>query len=146
MMAAMELCGTFRNRRNGNKYLIVKRTKDRHYTWKQEIRFPNGVTNGNRFRRVRLEWIREVISDYTRVENDELEGKVKLMAWNEAQKTEDGTGIITADMLQENGITEKSWYDVVAALEGTNIVDLVDVADGEIVITFDGIYCPNSKE
>ena len=63
---------TYRNKRNPNKYIDVKRTKDRHYMWRQRMSWPNGVTNPvgtpkGGFRRQSKTTITEVIADYEEV-------------------------------------------------------------------------------
>jgi len=36
---------TYRNIRNKNKYIDVKRTNCRHYMWRQRYSYANGITN-----------------------------------------------------------------------------------------------------
>ena len=64
---------SYRNNRNENKYIDVKRTVDRHYMWRQRMSWSNGVTNylgghpKGGFHRVRKSWMDEVMEDYTEV-------------------------------------------------------------------------------
>lgn len=64
---------TYRNRRNPNKIIDVKRTADRHYMWRQRMVFNNGVENhigtcrGGFYRQSKAT-INEVLEDYEVVE------------------------------------------------------------------------------
>lgn len=64
---------SYRNKRNENKYIDVKRTNDCHYMWRQRMSWSNGVTNylgghpKGGFHRVRKSWMDEVMEDYTEV-------------------------------------------------------------------------------
>ena len=61
----------FKNKRNPNKFIEVKHCKDRHYMWRQTMRWDNGVVNysgGTKaFRRQGIGTISEVIDDYEAV-------------------------------------------------------------------------------
>ena len=65
---------TYRNKRNECKFIVVKRTNDRHYMWRQYMKWgdiinPLGV--GLRckvgFRRCRKGYIMSVLEDYEEV-------------------------------------------------------------------------------
>lgn len=63
---------TFRNKRNGHKFIDVKHTADRHYMWRQRMVWDNGVINpvGTKkggFRRQGKATIDEVLEDYEEV-------------------------------------------------------------------------------
>ena len=63
---------TYRNLRNLNKEIKVKRTNDGHYMWKQTIYFDNGINNpvGTKkrgYRRQHKATIDEVLKDYIEV-------------------------------------------------------------------------------
>lgn len=68
-MMKMEI-KTYRNNRNENKFIDVKRTADYHYMWRQRMSWSNGVTNPvgtpkGGFRRQSKATINEVLEDYT---------------------------------------------------------------------------------
>lgn len=68
-MMKMEI-KTYRNNRNENKFIDVKRTADHHYMWRQRMCWSNGVTNPigtpkGGFRRQSKATINEVLEDYT---------------------------------------------------------------------------------
>lgn len=63
---------TFRNKRNPHKFIVTKRTNDRHYMWRQYMQFDNGVINPvgtpkGGFRRQGKGTIDEVLNDYEEV-------------------------------------------------------------------------------
>lgn len=64
---------SYRNKRNGNKYIDVKHTNDRHYMWRQRMSWSNGVTNylgglpKGGFRRQNKKCMDEVLNDYEEV-------------------------------------------------------------------------------
>ena len=60
---------TYRNKRNSHKFIDVKVTGCRHYMWRQQMRFDNGVINNvgtkkGGFRRQHKETINDVLKDY----------------------------------------------------------------------------------
>jgi len=61
---------TYRNKRNPNKIIDVKRTSDGHYLWRQRMVWGNIVnhvgTKKGGFRRQRKATIDEVLMDYTK--------------------------------------------------------------------------------
>lgn len=129
----------YRGKRNGNRYLIIKRTADRHYMWKAEIHFNNGIVNpiGRKgFSRVHLGTIKDVLEDYVEVKNVEQEDLIRATAWGIRAGASDGVGVIGRDFLEAAGVEEKDWYCVVEFVEKLDFVEFVDVADEEIVITF----------
>lgn len=63
---------TYRNRRNANKYIDVKHTKDRHYLWRQRMVWGNvenyvGTPKGG-FQRMNKRTINDVLEDYEVIE------------------------------------------------------------------------------
>ena len=64
----------WKNKRNENKYIFIKRYADGHYYFKQVMKWDNGVENPlgqglhhNRFFRVRKWWLNQIAEDYYRV-------------------------------------------------------------------------------
>lgn len=139
----------YRNKRNGNKYIIVKHTNDRHYMWKQELRYINGIvnavgskTNRGRFHRERLEWIKTVLEDYEEATRPDLEAAVREMVFDAMERTTTGLWVLDVCDLERHGITEQDWYYVLDFINGMTEIDHAYPDNEEIVLMFYEEWCP----
>ena len=81
----------YRNKQNSHKYIITKKDNSRHYYWRQEMCFDNGVTNpvGTKkggFMRQGKKTIEEVLEDYKELD----------VVWNVVGKINDRYCLVSA--------------------------------------------------